>query len=149
MLDCHGKARAFAGTTRQEKEGHELTDSVTSRPEIPLFQREIPLSQLGWLLQSLWADSWQPDLPQARLFRSFARTPLGVRHSPGCRCICSWLRCRGKTGSGKYSFRAAKILLKGKAKSPKGRRKPLRGGPTPDPIRAWKSSPSQQLLHNE
>jgi hypothetical protein len=102
MLDCHGKTRAFPGTTLQEKEGHELTDSVTSRPEIPLFQREIPLSQLGWLLQSLWPDSWQPDLPQARLFRSFARTPRGARHWPECRCICSWVRCRRKTGSRKY-----------------------------------------------
>ena len=41
------------------------------------------------LLTPVAADGgvWASELPPARLSRSFARTPRGVRHWPECRCI--------------------------------------------------------------
>src|SRR4029077_14421447 len=65
--------------------------------EIPLLQRDLfpllrrdlfPLVRRGCLLL-LRADSWALELPPARLSQSFARTLLGVRHRPECRCIFS------------------------------------------------------------
>jgi hypothetical protein len=61
----------------------------TLQPGIPLSQPGIPPLLGSWFFRLLQADSWQPGSPRAQLFRSFARTPQGARHRPGCRCIFS------------------------------------------------------------
>ena len=64
---------------------------------IPLLQQETQLFQLlqrrnrvlmpdGW---PLGAESWIVEFSSVRLSQSFAHTPQGVQHWPGCRYIFS------------------------------------------------------------
>ena len=81
--------------TSQKENAAELTNRAVSELAIPLLQRETQLFQRrkSRLLTPdcllLGADSWRVEFSSARLSQSFAHTPQGVQHWPGCRYIFS------------------------------------------------------------
>ena len=84
--------RSRSGEDPKKRTTPEFTNSAGTEQAIQQetqLQREIPLPRQDLFQSSLRAEWWGLELSPERRFRSFAHTPRGARHRPGCRCIFS------------------------------------------------------------